>query len=683
MTAFVGLNDDYADGWTGEPSEAVATVLRQLDDRTDDVVRPIRRATDEQYAGEATEFVVPGSTPTVETLDVGGVVRPTSAVTLPSGTYLLTVTLEPDGEGRGSTRLLVQFEGPASLRPVAEGTRVLLRGASTVTVGCRTDDESGPARIRVPETVSGVAAGLSYLSVAHETTGPARSHPGRRRHPPLVTVDDTLSVPQSVRDRRAATGIELRVPSSVADLFVAAPLAYYLGADLCVGDRDRAVLTAADTDVRRTFDRLPQFQADVASVLRRVFYLDCLVRRLDPDTAAEGLLDRLDLDPGTVRSLSPAGRLERYLEVPTAPLREELPDWHLSTHVRPSLSRTRCLPYLLDKLSLVYIAEGAEMEPEDLLDRTLTDAFPTRGAESPPESVLAPKLGAGRSQAWMAPGTPIDAFKATPAAFENRFRYRDRETGEMQVTVVRNDDAMGDEHDAVAEIYRGADLPMDVAVCERLTTGELASVLEDENDFVHFIGHCDADGLRCPDGNLATSSLCDVRTRTFFLNACGSYDEGLALVDGGAVAGAVTFTDVLNSHAAMVGTAFAHLLSNGFCLQRAIELARRRIMMGKDYAVVGDGTYALVAQHTQPTVVWLSECDDGFELACEVVTPRSAGGNYRVPFADEQTLNGTDRRFTVDEATLRSGLREASFPVIFDDEFYWSDELADALETRV
>ena len=549
------------------------------------------------------------------------------------------------------------------------------------TTGFRSDSETGPAEIQVPETVTGVATGLSYLSAAHRSMAPARSHPDHRSHPPLVTVGDTVSVPRSVRDRKPETGIELAVPATVSDLFVAAPLAYYLGADLRAVDRDTAVLTAAGTSVRRRFERRPQFQDRMAALLRRVFYLDCLVRRVDADTSAGDLLSRLDLDPESVRSLSPAGRLERYLAVPDGTLDDTLPDWHLATHVHPSIERARYLPFLLDKLSLVYIADGAEMEPRDLLDRTLTDAFPTRGSDSPAESVLAPSLGAGRSQAWMAPGTPIDAFKTTPAAFENRGRYRDRDTEPVSVAVVRNDDGMADEHGAVAEIYRGADRSVDVTVSEQLRTDELATVFEAENDFVHFIGHCDDAGLRCPDGNLASDSLGDVRTPTFFLNACGSYDEGLALVRRGAVAGAVTFTDVLDNHAALVGTAFAHLLSHGFCLQRAIELARRRIMMGKDYAVVGDGTYALVSQGTHPIVVWLSECEGGYELACEVVTPRSAGGNYRVPFADEQTLNGTKRTFTVDAERLPGELRAASFPIIFDGEFYWSDDLAAHLET--
>jgi hypothetical protein len=294
--------------------------------------------------------------------------------------------------------------------------------------------------------------------------------------------------------------------------------------------------------------------------------------------------------------------------------------------------------------------------------------------------MVEPTGGLGRVHGWLAPGTPIDAFKTTPTAYENRYRYGQKDTDRLQLSVVLNDMDMSEEHRAVSEIYQAADLPMNVTVSDGLTTAELADVFESDNDFVHFIGHCEDDGLCCPDGNLSMASLSESRTRTFFLNACGSYDEGLELIEQGSVAGAVTFTDVLDRHAAMVGTAFARLLSNGFTIQRALQLARRRIMMGKDYAVVGDGTYALLPGPMDPVVVRVTEGEEQYHLTCEVLTPAGAGESYQLPFDGRAVLNGTETSFSVDPETLVETLQATSLPVVFDGEFHWSGDLAARLD---
>ncbi|WP_254271396.1 hypothetical protein [Haloarcula marina] len=669
----------------GEHTRWPTKLLEQLDERREAVDRPIPRPTDAAYAGEATRLRLPEADVTVTAMDFEARYHLRSSSELPTGTFLLSGTVErrPDGSRTSpltteTVEVFVLFDGPASLRPTDDGTVLSLWDSKPVTVGF-SEGASDPPRVVVPPTAEGLATGLSCLSAAHHTSAPMRSHPDQRDHPPLLTTGETESVPQSVAADHLETDIHLRLPSSIDALFVAAPLAYYLGADVRVEDRERAVLTAEGTDLHREFDPLPGLQEDVATVLRHVFYFDCLVRRLSPERNPE-LLDAWSLDPAELRSLSPGVRLARYLSVPSAEIRESVPEWHLATFARPSTDRIRCLPFLLDKLSLVYLPDASELDRSDLLERTLTDAYPTRGA-STPSTMLDPGTGRGHINAWLAPGTPIDAFKTTPTAYENRYRYHDTGEDRVQVAVVLNDDSMADEHGAVADIYRDAALPVDVTLSEHLTRRELGAVFEASNDFVHFIGHCEEDGLRCRDGPLSTATLSTVRTRTFFLNACGSFDQGMGLVENGSVAGAVTFTDVLDDHAATVGRTFARLLSNGFSIQRALQLARRRIMMGKDYTVVGDGTDGLLPTPSTPVVVWVSEAADEFHVVCEVVTPR-AGESYSLPFGDASALNGRQAEFTMDEAELVRSLAATTVPVVFEGEFHWSSALASRLRGR-
>jgi len=244
---------------------------------------------------------------------------------------------------------------------------------------------------------------------------------------------------------------------------------------------------------------------------------------------------------------------------------------------------------------------------------------------------------------------------------------------------------MGREHTDVEAIYRqrAEDYALDLTVEKHLSVDELARVLESENDFVHYIGHCEEDGLRCPRGYLSATSLDTVETETFFLNACGSFHEGIELVEKGAVAGAVTFSQVLNEHAVTVGSAFARLLMHGFCIERALRLARRRIMMGKDYAVVGDGTHSLTqSESLLPTSATLERIDDQFLLTYDQYTTKTTGAHYHpyVEGNDLAYLCGNESEFVLERGEVVEFLDRSEMPVIYDGDFYWSERLRDELE---
>jgi hypothetical protein len=651
-------------------------------------------------SGTARRLVVPGWDLVVTDTELGTQYPINSPTELPAGEFRLTI------RGSGSltesttpSTVHVRFAGPASVKP-RNGSVVLSFWERTeVIVGHKPSGSSCPPQMTVEPTVKGIASAVSHLSAAHRTTGPARSHPGFRDHPPLVRIGDETEIPSRVRENTADVSLAVHVPKSLGALFVAAPLAYYLGAHVFVDDaRDAPRLTSYEAPVDYQFDSLPAFQHECAQLLRRMFFLDCQVRRVAScrDSTGRRLQTQFGLDPASVQSASPAERLARYLEVPARDLDPALPDWHLTTYVAPEVANARSLPYLMDRLSLVYLPQASEIDRGDLLESNLSDAYPARGTPVCQE-VIQPALQAGHVHAWLAPGTPIDAFKTTTQAFENQFSYRDRTHDRLRVSVVLNDESMADEHGTVADIYRerSSNLPIDVSVREHLPRAALADVFEAENDFVHYIGHCDDDGLRCPDGNLDVADLDASRTQTFFLNACGSYGQGLGLVEQGSVAGAVTFRTVLDRQAARVGTAFARLLVHGFSFERALSLARRRILMGKDYAVVGDGTYALLPSPKQPAVVWIEETLDGvsltdsdgstdrsngtFVVRCEVVNAQSNGARYRLPFGNTPVLNGSSTELRLTRRELTTALADTSVPVVYGNDVHWSDELAERL----
>jgi len=656
----------------------------------------VDRPTDETVAGTTTELELPEAHVHAATTDGEVSVEmgsETGPVELPAGDYLLNVST--------NIKTYVRFDGPVTLEKSAdfERLRISFPGPTDVVLGFRSYHDRPAGTVTVPPTPAGVAEGVSFLHSSMKTTDPERSFPTLRGHPPRLEIGETLDVPEGIAETTEDTGIALRAPSELGDVFVLAPLSFYLQAELTVEAGADPVLEIPSAGVEHPLGA-EDLQAGVADLLRRVFFLDCLVRTagsFGTNLAETEALEATPLDGEWAYDAAPDERLAAYLDLPDGAIDRWLPDWHLSTSVKPELERARCLPFLLAKLSLVYLPESSEMEGSELIRHSLDDFFRaapespvdrpdlTRGSDAVASvDVLKPELGAGRLHGWLADGVPIDVFKSSYEAFENRFDYLARGGDGIQVSVVLNDESMESEHDEVARIYRerAGELPIDVEVRDHLPRAELAAVFEAENDFVHYIGHCEESGLRCPDGTLPVDDIEASNTQTFFLNACGSYHEGMSLIEKGSVVGAVTFTKVLDKQAATVGTTFARLLANGFSFARAMQLARQRVMTGKDYAVIGDGTHAFTQSSNQiPLVLEVEKEGEGYRMTADVYTPANPGGFYQVNVAgDERShLFGNASTYEIGEEYLVDYLERASAPVIMDGEHYWSSELADRL----
>lgn len=309
-----------------------------------------------------------------------------------------------------------------------------------------------------------------------------------------------------------------------------------------------------------------------------------------------------------------------------------------------------------------------------------------------------PVLGPGQSHGWLAEKVPIDVFKTLPEAYENHQKYLDdpdanlsvvtvvNDVGQRQLGLSDDDDAdMRDEHEEIVTQYerRADELGVDLTLRENVSTAELARIFESRNDLVHFIGHRDEEGLECTNGFFSTSTITESNTQTFFLNACGSFPEGRALVEKGSVGGGVTFESVTNDDAVEVGVDFARLIMNGFCIERALDYARGQLMTPKDYAVVGDGTHVLT-QNDSIVTTGLYLFDDGpdsYLLLLEHSAPWITGGCAQGSLDDPDThhLMGTDRVYELDTERLLSYLDEESAPVVYEKSLYWADELVEKL----
>jgi hypothetical protein len=666
-----------------EPGTAEAH-LRSPDLSVDDEGGSLPRSTEVALTVATSELHLPTDRVRV-TADAGGATTTVDPdgdpLRLPDAGAVLDVDVDP--------AVALAVEGPATLGSPGgvDGLVLSLPSRTSLTVGVRAP-ETDPATITTPVTPEGLATTFSHLHAAHETTGPERTFPDRRGHPPLVETGSELSVPAAVAAATPDSGVELAVPPSIDQLFVLAPLAYHLQAEVTVEERLGPVVRAPETGVEHELEAMPHLERAAAQFLRKTFFLDCLVRNAGPrgtNLAEASLLDALGLDADRLYDATPAERLATYVDVPYAALENRLPDWHLSAYVNPEPQHVPTLPFLLDDMALVYLPRTSELEGSELVERSLDDFYRSGAGQVASVDIVKPELRGGRVHGWLADGIPIDVFKSTPTAYDNRLDHANGDD-HLEVAVVLNDEEMYDESADVADIYRSRadDLPMDLTVETKLSTDRLARIFESDADFVHYIGHCETDGLRCPDGYLSAASLDRVGTEVFFLNACGSFHEGMELVERGAVAGAITFSQVLNDHAVKVGSTFARLVVNGFGIERAMRLARRRIMMGKDYAVVGDGTHRLTGGTDHgPASAVLRELDDGaFLLTYDQFSAATAGGHYRPDVEAEgyAYLCGNESEFALDGDEVAQFLRDAELPVVYDGDVYWSRDLVSRLD---
>jgi hypothetical protein len=595
----------------------------------------------------------------------------------PAGEYHLEVC--------APIKLYLRVEGPMTVTATVDGKRVAFDDERPVVVGARSKHEHPAATVTTTDDPRDVMAAVSTFGSALKTTSPERSFPTLRGHPPTVERGDTLSVPEGLAP--PDTGVEVVVPPDYRHVYPVAPLAYYLGAEVVPGDRPQL-----RTDAGLTHDLAPDdgFEREVERVLTRTFLLDCVTRTeglYDVDLHERAAIEsRVDLDAAALYDRPLAERLAAYLSVPHERVADQVPTWHLTTDVAAAPDTIPALPFVVDDLAVVRTDAGLGATTADdsgsAAEQAAVESFmrSSAGDAGARPAVDLPSTDA-MEHAWVGDGVPRGASKATAAAYRNRLE-RSPVEGDIAVTVVCNDEAMLAERDVVDEAYRSEDAAVDVTVRERLTTAELRAALADDVEFLHYIGHIDDDGFECADGTLDAATVAETGVDAFVLNACTSYDQGLALVEAGAVGGVVTLADVVNESAVRVGSTVARLLDNGYPLGAALDVAKKASYAGGDYTVVGDGSLTVATRASmEPRLHVVEPSEEGAELSIYSYANFTGGiGTIFTPHLDGvdqyYISSGHLDDFELEEARLSEYLSLDDVPVEAAGELWWPDELS-------
>lgn len=577
-------------------------------------------------------------------------------------------------------------------------TRIEFESPTEVLLGARSQHDRPAATVTTTDDPVDMMAAVETFGSALKAHDPERSYPTLRGHPPAIELGDRLDIPSQldVPD----TGVRLELPPDLASVFVAAPLSYYLGASLVPASEPRLV---TDTGFSYSLDTARGFETEVGRTLKRLFFLDCVTRTegfhqisLHERHAIEPYVD---LDFAALYEASLSEQVAAYLDVPYDVLEEHIPEWRLTAHVDPVAANAEQLPYVVDDLALVRTHEQptmneasipaeaqAEFTRNDVITRSAGAGTVTRAATAdtvpPRDDYVQPQSTDTLEQAWIGDSIPIGASKLTVEAFQHRLD-RERNAGDISITVVQNDTRMEAERHLVDEVYGSReDLPFDVTVEQDLTRAELERVLTSDTEFFHYIGHTDYEGFTCTDGKLDATELDSVGVDTFLLNACNSYNQGLALVENGAIGGIVTLNEVLNDGAVRIGETVARLMNCGFPLRAALTIARGESILGGQYIVVGDGGITVTqAESGTPNMLKLSESDDEFDVEIYTYSTDDKGiGSIFIPFlegVEEHYLcSGMIDTFRINRKDLLPFLQMQEVPVRFDGDLYWSRSIA-------
>jgi hypothetical protein len=618
------------------------------------------------------------------------------------GAYVLELSTAP-------MKLYLSVESSLTVRHDEAGVTVAFGDSAEVAVGARSFHDRPAGTVTTTPDPVGAMDAISLLGSALKTTSPERSFPTLRGHPPLVEVGEEFDAPDAIE--RPDTGVRLELPAEYEYVYPAASLAYYLGAAVVPADRPRLV---TDEGFAYDLDGPKGYERTVGRVLRQTFFFDCVTRTegyyqvdLHEREAVEPLVD---LDFGVLYDRSLAERLEAYLSVPFGTVAEHVPDWNLTTDVMATPDNAEVLPFVVDDLALVRcpgeptgasvspapnpLAEFFRSEPKKgaAVDSAASEDF-TRSttddsaAAVQQREIFNPEPAQTVEHAWIGDGFPVGANKATAESYRRRAQRSSPDKTSIEIHVVCNDERMKEEG-VVEELYGVRDLlRFDVSVHYELATDELSDLLARPADFLHYIGHVDGEGMRCPDGHLDARTLSDVNVKAFVLNACRSYAQGEALVEAGSYGGVVTLAEIANTVATDVGRTLARLLNCGFPLRVALSVVKDAIGPAHQYTTIGDGGLTLCQSESGCPLHLEIEKIAEDEFHVEVRSYSSAGyeiGSIYLPLIGQNSVHHLvsteNSSFEVTGAELDDYFDREIMPVEYEGNLYWTDELAgDAL----
>jgi hypothetical protein len=592
--------------------------------------------------------------------------------------------------------------------------------AERVRLGLRSFHESPAATVTTTDQPRDIMRALSCLGSSLKTTSCERSFPSLRGHPPLLERGERFHAPSGLERTAETASVRIEVPPTLETIYPIAPLAYYLNAMVQPGDSPRLVAGDITYDLNESED----IETWAARLLTHIFTLDCITRTegfypitlgeretLEQRLAAAG---RDDIDFDKVYEYSMDRQIQRYLSIPFETVEDLTPRWPLTAEVLPvplhlsylpfvvaTLGTVRCLPTNCPRspstvsptveafcrnASANAAQAGLTRGPtassaQHAQTHTSTQTRAPDGSPGIATDIHSPPETDSITQLWLTDGYPIQGAKPTLDACQRRLDANPTDT--IDVAVINNDPEMQAES-VVADLYGLRDrIDFDVTIHEELSRSSVRDVFSSDHDLVHYVGHVDEKGLQCDDEWLDAQTLDAVSSRAFVLNGCRSHEQGMALVEAGAIGGLCTLTNVSNTAATEIGQTVARLLNAGFSLGSALDIINDDSVTGQQYMVVGDPGLAIVKSLNDiPTLAEIKPESDNDMFSMDIYGYSSSWTPIGMPHApsigdnDTYYLNsGHNTTLTVTRAELVEYLQRKQIPIRIDGSLRWSDSI--------
>lgn len=586
--------------------------------------------------------------------------------------------------------------------------------AETVRLGLRSLHESPAATVTTTDQPRDIMRAFSCLGSSLKTTSCERSFQSLRGHPPLLKRGEQFRAPSGLERTAETASVRIEVPPTLESLYPIAPLAYYLNATVQPGDSPRLVAGETTHDLHEGED----IETWAGQLLTHLFTLDCITRTegfypitlgeretLEQRLEADG---RDDIDFATVYDYSLPEQIQTYLSIPFETVEDLVPRWPLTAEVLPEATQLPYLPFIVDTLGKVRcIPTSRSQSPAPIspeveafcrnANARAAQAGLTRNSSNPsraPEDtsgistdVHSPPETDSITQLWLGDGYPIKGAKPTLEACHRRLDANPSDA--IDVAVINNDPKMQAES-VVADLYGQRDrIEFDVTIYEGLSRSAVRDVLSADHDLVHYVGHVDDQGIQCDDGWLDAKTLDTVNSRAFVLNGCRSHEQGMALIEAGAIGGLCTLTNVSNTAATNIGQMVARLLNGGFSLGGALDVINEESLTGQQYMVVGDPALTIVhSQGNAPILAEITpESDDDTYMVNIYGYPCSrspVGGPHISSISNNDTYylhGGHHTTLTVSRTELVEYLRRKQIPVRIDGSLTWDvTDIFDSLD---
>jgi len=597
-------------------------------------------------------------------------------------------------------KLYILVNSKVKIQVTSNETKISFETPQKVYVGARSHHKRPSTTISTTDKFEDLAKAISHFGSALKTTSCERSYPTLRGHPPNLSLDGELNIPSILE--KPETDITIEIPANYRSIFVISPLAYYLGAEINI-DESAVIKTDGDIihDLEGTFRG---FENEVKRVLKQCFFLDCIARTEGHYQVQlyerEQIEPKLDLDFNFLYDQPVGEQIRSYLTVPYETVSGLIPIWKKTAHMSINPKNIEFLPYLANDLSIIRPKEETKTETpqlehvednmtkrnNDLGDFSREELDIERNSRSNnniehPRKHIKILESNSIEHTWIGREMSIGASKAILDSFKNRLD-QDPTDGDIEIIVIVNDEKMAEEGTIVDDVYDSRDqLDLTTKLRHQLTTEELRAVLNQEFDFLHYVGHIDKAGFRCSDGQLDAASINNMNTSTFFLNACTSYQQAIELIKSGAVAGIATTEPVLNSGAERVGKTAARLLNLGFPIISALKIAKSESIMGRNYTVIGDGSTSLTqAESGIPSLCDIQKDNQNkFKTIYKTYpTRRKDLGTITIPYAKNNSsyflTSGRTGEFIMDKNELIRFASMGKMPIKLNSTLYWGSE---------